>query len=123
MLKNNRSRAITVKDKVRFVQLLDLLKSHAMIFCLYKSGSLKWPTFLTTIGYRLHDFEIFPTTIGYKLHDVATIFRVVNRSSISDYSYVATCRYIPKNFQATTTIQTTCSQCSHVATWSDYMTL
>ena len=51
------------------------------------------------------------------------IFRVVNRLSISDYSYVATCRYAPKNFQATTTIQTTCSQCSHVATWPDYMTL
>ena len=30
--------------------------------------------FLTTIGYRLHDFEIFPTTIDYKLHDVATLY-------------------------------------------------
>ena len=35
----------------------------------YKPGFQKLPIFLTTIGYRLHHFEIFPTTIGYKLHD------------------------------------------------------
>ena len=28
-----------------------------------------------------------------------------------------------KKIQATTTKQTTCSQCSYVATWPDYMTL
>ena len=38
-----------------------------------KSGFQKWPIFLTTIAYRLDDFEIFPTTIGYKLHDVDTM--------------------------------------------------
>ena len=65
----------------------------------------KMAFFLTPIGYRLHDFDIFQTTIDYRLHDVAT------------------CWYIPKNFHATTMIQTTCNQCSHVATWPDYMTM
>ena len=54
------------------------------------------------------DFEIFPAPIGYKLHDVALSCRL---------------HFSASNFQATTTRQTTCSQCSHVATWPDYMTL
>ena len=37
------------------------------------SGVQKWPIFLTTIGYRLHDFEIFRLQLRYKLHDVATL--------------------------------------------------
>ena len=36
-------------------------------------GFQKWPIFLTTIGYRLHDFEIFRLQLRYKLHDVATL--------------------------------------------------
>ena len=38
-----------------------------------RPGFQKWPIFLTTIGYRLHDFEIFRLQLRYKLHDVATL--------------------------------------------------
>ena len=39
----------------------------------FKAGFQKWPVFLTTIGYRLHDFENLGTTIDNKLHDEATL--------------------------------------------------
>ena len=40
---------------------------------LCRTGFQKWLIFLTTIGYRLHDFEIFRLQLRYKLHDVATL--------------------------------------------------
>ena len=36
-------------------------------------GFQKWPIFLTTIGYRLHDFEIFRLQLRYKLHVVNVV--------------------------------------------------
>ena len=53
------------------VQNLRFEKSHVRS-SLSRSGFQKWPIFLTTIGYRLHDFEIFRLQLRYKLHNVAT---------------------------------------------------
>ena len=54
-------------------------KIFLSVFKLYKINLVKkivkekWPFYLTTIGYRLHDFDILLTTIDYKLHNVATL--------------------------------------------------
>ena len=50
--------------------------SHIMVS--YKAGFQKWPIFPTTIGYRLHEFDIFVMKIfklqlQFKLHVINVV--------------------------------------------------
>ena len=42
----------------------------------FKAGFQKWPIYLTTIGFRLRDFENLGTTIDNELNDLALNFDV-----------------------------------------------